>query len=56
MEVVVDEAEADQSGAGDAGEAMEGIDFAFPSQSVYLANDEKRQLALRMLNEERGTD
>jgi len=32
----------------------EGIDFAFPTQTVYLANDEKRQLALRML--EQGTD
>jgi len=29
----------------------EGIDFAFPTQTVYLANDEKRQLALRMLNQ-----
>jgi len=29
----------------------EGIEFAFPTQTVYLANDEKRQLALRMLNQ-----
>lgn len=29
----------------------EGIEFAFPSQTVYLANDDKRQLALRMLQE-----
>jgi len=28
----------------------EGIDFAFPSQTVYLANDDKRQLALKMLD------
>ncbi|MGD9057184.1 MAG: mechanosensitive ion channel family protein [Desulfobacterales bacterium] len=27
----------------------EGIDFAFPSRSVYLANDDKRQLKLKML-------
>jgi len=30
----------------------EGIEFAFPSQTVYLANDDKRQLALRMLREQ----
>lgn len=28
----------------------EGIDFAFPTQTLYLANDEKRQLALKMLD------
>ena len=27
----------------------EGIDFAFPSRTVYLANDDKRQLRLKML-------
>lgn len=27
----------------------EGIDFAFPSRTVYVANDDKRQLKLRML-------
>jgi len=27
----------------------EGIDFAFPSQTVYLANDDERQLKLRLL-------
>ena len=27
----------------------EGIDFAFPSRTVYLANDDKRQLKLQML-------
>lgn len=31
----------------------EGIEFAFPTQTVYLANDDKRQLALRMLGEDR---
>jgi len=30
----------------------EGIDFAFPSQTLYLQNDDKRQLALRMLSEQ----
>jgi MscS family membrane protein len=30
----------------------EGIDFAFPTQTVYLENDNKRQLALRMLGED----
>ncbi len=30
----------------------EGIEFAFPTQTVYLANDEKRQLALRLLRED----
>jgi len=30
----------------------EGIEFAFPTQTLYLANDEKRQLALRMLREQ----
>jgi MscS family membrane protein len=27
----------------------EDIDFAFPSRTVYLANDDKRQLSLKML-------
>jgi MscS family membrane protein len=27
----------------------EGIDFAFPSRTIYLANDDKRQLKLKML-------
>jgi len=27
----------------------EGVDFAFPSQTVYVANDEKRQIKLQML-------
>jgi MscS family membrane protein len=27
----------------------EGIDFAFPSRTVYMANDDKRQLKLKML-------
>ena len=27
----------------------EGIDFAFPTQTIYLANDNKRQLALNLL-------
>ena len=30
----------------------EGIEFAFPTQTMYLANDEKRQLALKMLGGE----
>lgn len=30
----------------------EGIDFAFPTQTVYMANDEKRQLAIKMLKGE----
>ena len=30
----------------------EGIEFAFPSQTLYLANDDKRQLALRMLGKD----
>ena len=30
----------------------EGIDFAFPSRTVYMANDEKRQLKLEMLRGE----
>ena len=29
----------------------EGIDFAFPSQTVYVANDSKRQLSLKMLGQ-----
>ncbi len=32
----------------------EGIDFAFPSRTVYHANDDKRQLALRMLKGDRN--
>jgi len=28
----------------------EGIEFAFPTQTLYLANDDKRQLAVRLLN------
>jgi MscS family membrane protein len=27
----------------------EGIEFAFPTQTLYLAGDSKRQLALRVL-------
>ena len=34
----------------------EGIEFAFPTQTIYLANDEKRQLALRMLNSGMGVE
>jgi MscS family membrane protein len=30
----------------------EGIDFAFPSRTVYLANDDDRQLKLKMLQGE----
>ena len=30
----------------------EGIDFAFPSQTVYLANDDKRQMTLKLLREQ----
>jgi len=30
----------------------EGIEFAFPTQTLYLANDERRQLALRMLEKD----
>ena len=30
----------------------EGIEFAFPSQTLYLANDDKRQLGLRMLGKD----
>jgi len=29
-----------------------GIQFAFPSRSVYLANDDRRQLKLKMLKGE----
>ncbi len=29
--------------------AAAGIDFAFPTQTIYLANDDKRQLAVRIL-------
>jgi len=28
----------------------EGIDFAFPTRTLYLANDDKRQLKIQMLN------
>jgi MscS family membrane protein len=27
----------------------EGIEFAFPTHTVYMANDDKRQLKLQML-------
>jgi len=27
----------------------EDIDFAFPSRTIYVANDDKRQLKLKML-------
>ncbi|MFO7870627.1 MAG: mechanosensitive ion channel family protein, partial [Kiritimatiellia bacterium] len=30
----------------------EGIEFAFPTQTMYLANDERRQLAVRVLREQ----
>ena len=30
----------------------EGIEFAFPSQTAYLANDDKRQLALKLLQDQ----
>ena len=30
----------------------EGIDFAFPSQTISLANDDNRQLKLKMLKGE----
>ena len=30
----------------------EGIEFAFPTQTIFLANDDKRQLAIRMLNQQ----
>jgi len=30
----------------------EGIEFAFPTQTLYLANDDRRQLALRMLGKD----
>jgi MscS family membrane protein len=33
----------------------EGIDFAFPSRTIYLANDDKRQLKLKMLKGETVT-
>jgi MscS family membrane protein len=33
----------------------EGIDFAFPSRTLYLANDDKRQLKLKMLEGETAT-
>ncbi|RJP74896.1 MAG: mechanosensitive ion channel family protein [Candidatus Abyssobacteria bacterium SURF_17] len=32
----------------------EGIEFAFPTQTLYLANDDRRQLSLRMLGEDMG--
>ncbi|UCF94492.1 MAG: mechanosensitive ion channel, partial [Desulfobacterales bacterium] len=34
----------------------EGIEFAFPTRTVYLANDDKRQLKLQMLNPEGRSD
>ena len=30
---------------------IEGIEFAFPTQTTYVANDAKRQLKLKMLKE-----
>ncbi len=33
----------------------EGIQFAFPTRTLHLANDDKRQLKLRMLQGETGT-
>jgi MscS family membrane protein len=30
----------------------EGIDFAFPTKTVYLANDDKRQIKLQVLRDE----
>jgi MscS family membrane protein len=33
----------------------EGIGFAFPSRTLYLANDDKRQLKLKMLKGETVT-
>jgi MscS family membrane protein len=33
----------------------EGIDFAFPTRTLYLANDDKRQLKLKMLQGETVT-
>jgi hypothetical protein len=33
----------------------EGIDFAFPSRTLYLANDDKRRLSLKMLKGETVT-
>lgn len=30
----------------------EGIEFAFPTETVYLANDDRRQLAVRMLDKQ----
>jgi len=33
----------------------EGIDFAFPSRTLYLANDDKRQVKLKMLKGETVT-
>ncbi len=32
----------------------EGIEFAFPTQTMYLAGDEKRQLTLKMLDKDLG--
>lgn len=34
------------------GIGAEGIAFAFPSQTLYLANDDRRQLKLQMLKGE----
>jgi MscS family membrane protein len=33
----------------------EGIDFAFPSRTLYLANDDKRQLKMKMMKGETAT-
>ena len=32
----------------------EGIEFAFPTRTLYLAGDAKRQLAVRMLGADLG--
>ena len=29
----------------------EGIEFAFPSRTIYMANDDKRQLKLQLMGE-----
>ena len=33
----------------------EGIDFAFPSRTLYVANDDKRQLKIKMMKGETAT-
>ena len=33
----------------------EDIDFAFPSKKIYMANDDKRQLKIQMLDALSGT-